>query len=294
MRPAPDRRRHVRQSGDDGLGQSCRSIRTSHRSPARGSGTPENWKGERSPSKASRSCSSNPRRPHDQRQIHPRPGRRYPGALEALEAAGHQPSEFLDRYARGDWGDLDGKDKAMNDSALIDVSHLLSADRTRQAERIWIITEARWMTAGGPRRAYSCPESIDRSSPEDGDFRFCSLDRRSKGRKALRVDDLADRSGASRGPAFQNEQPRYSSLITSNGSLPRPAHGGYHPAPRLSGGLDRRSVLQNHPLRIENPRPKTRVPVRPPRRGSPRHPGAPRTSAQAQRPSPIIETRRIW
>jgi len=76
-----------------------------------------------------------------------------PGALEALRAAGQQPAEFLARHLRGDWGNLDEEDKALNDSALIDGSRLLSAYETRLGDRIWIITEA---VGDDGRRASSC------------------------------------------------------------------------------------------------------------------------------------------
>ena len=33
-----------------------------------------------------------------------------PGALTAITAAGHTPTEFLDRHSQGDWGDLDEED----------------------------------------------------------------------------------------------------------------------------------------------------------------------------------------
>jgi hypothetical protein len=65
-----------------------------------------------------------------------------PGALKTLTFAGQKPSEFLSRHLRGDWGDLDEEDKALNDAALIDGSRLLSAHETRKGERIWVITEA--------------------------------------------------------------------------------------------------------------------------------------------------------
>jgi hypothetical protein len=72
------------------------------------------------------------------------PGRIFatPGCLEALEAAGQRPEEFLARHLAGDWGLVDDEDKALNDAALLDGSRLLSAYATRRGESIWIITEA--------------------------------------------------------------------------------------------------------------------------------------------------------
>ena len=65
-----------------------------------------------------------------------------PGALEALQAAGQQPHEFLSRHVTGDWGDLDAEDRSLNNIAVRDGSRILSAYVTRRGERLWIITEA--------------------------------------------------------------------------------------------------------------------------------------------------------
>jgi hypothetical protein len=65
-----------------------------------------------------------------------------PGALEALERAGQSPAEFLDRHARGDWGEVSTGDARLNDAAVKNGERILSAYRTKAGERIWIITEA--------------------------------------------------------------------------------------------------------------------------------------------------------
>lgn len=65
-----------------------------------------------------------------------------PGALEALAKAGQTPHELLARHLRGDWGDLDAEDAALNDEALRDGSRLLSAYVLKTGEKLWVITEA--------------------------------------------------------------------------------------------------------------------------------------------------------
>ena len=65
-----------------------------------------------------------------------------PGALQALETAGHTGSEFLVRHIQGDWGNVCGDDKQANDQALIDGERLLSAYETSKGIKLWIITEA--------------------------------------------------------------------------------------------------------------------------------------------------------
>ena len=64
-----------------------------------------------------------------------------PGALAALEAAGQSPIEFLIRHVCNDWGEVCPDDWQMNDEAIENGDRLLSAYRTSQGERIWIITE---------------------------------------------------------------------------------------------------------------------------------------------------------
>ena len=65
-----------------------------------------------------------------------------PGALQALEAAGEQPAQFLDRHASGDWGELDDEDKQENEFSVRNGFRIFSAYTTSAGEKIWIITEA--------------------------------------------------------------------------------------------------------------------------------------------------------
>jgi hypothetical protein len=65
-----------------------------------------------------------------------------PGALEALQKSVQTATEFLQRHARGDWGDVCPEDRQANDQALIDGSRILSAYRTLLGEQVWAITEA--------------------------------------------------------------------------------------------------------------------------------------------------------
>lgn len=65
-----------------------------------------------------------------------------PGAFEALEESGQTPGFFIERHAKGDWGEVDKEDWVLNDQALVDGSRLLSAYRTLKNKRLWVITEA--------------------------------------------------------------------------------------------------------------------------------------------------------
>lgn len=65
-----------------------------------------------------------------------------PGALEALEKAGQQPQEFLDRHAKGDWGEVDSQDAKENEISLQRGFRLLSSYTTNAGDRLFIITEA--------------------------------------------------------------------------------------------------------------------------------------------------------
>lgn len=65
-----------------------------------------------------------------------------PGALEAIQASGQTPADFLARHAQQDWGCVSPEDAGLNDQALVTGARVLSAYDTRQGVRLWIITEA--------------------------------------------------------------------------------------------------------------------------------------------------------
>lgn len=65
-----------------------------------------------------------------------------PGALLVLKQANQNPFEFLGRHQVGDWGELCEEDKKENEFSLKNGFRILSAYRTRNDVKIWIITEA--------------------------------------------------------------------------------------------------------------------------------------------------------
>ena len=65
-----------------------------------------------------------------------------PGALEALQESEETALPFLRRHAQGDWGEVCKEDRRANDRALVDGDRVLSAYRTAQGTRLWVITEA--------------------------------------------------------------------------------------------------------------------------------------------------------
>jgi hypothetical protein len=65
-----------------------------------------------------------------------------PGALKALEEANQNAFELLERHQAGDWGDLCEEDKDENEFSVLNGFRILSAYRTRNDVKIWIITEA--------------------------------------------------------------------------------------------------------------------------------------------------------
>jgi hypothetical protein len=64
------------------------------------------------------------------------------GALQALEASGQHPLEFLQCHANGDWGELDDEDKRENEFSVRNGFRILSAYTTNAGDKLWIITEA--------------------------------------------------------------------------------------------------------------------------------------------------------
>jgi hypothetical protein len=65
-----------------------------------------------------------------------------PGALQALAEAGQSPMDFVERHQAGDWGELGEEDRQENEYSLQHGFRILSAYRTTNNVRIWIITEA--------------------------------------------------------------------------------------------------------------------------------------------------------
>lgn len=65
-----------------------------------------------------------------------------PGALEALQDAGQDPMEFLQRHQAGDWGDLCETDKEQNEFSLRNGHRLLSAYSTKMGGKILVFTES--------------------------------------------------------------------------------------------------------------------------------------------------------
>jgi hypothetical protein len=65
-----------------------------------------------------------------------------PGALRALNDAGQEPLEFIQRHVTGDWGEVTEEDKQENDFSVAHGFRILSAYRTAKGEKIWLITEA--------------------------------------------------------------------------------------------------------------------------------------------------------
>jgi hypothetical protein len=65
-----------------------------------------------------------------------------PGALRALEEANQNPFEFLARHQAGDWGEICEQDKRENEFSVLNGFRILSAYRTRNDVKIWVITEA--------------------------------------------------------------------------------------------------------------------------------------------------------
>jgi hypothetical protein len=64
-----------------------------------------------------------------------------PGALEALEASGQEPSFFLDKHVSGDWGSVDADDARANDAAVKTGERILSIFKTLLGVEVWVMTD---------------------------------------------------------------------------------------------------------------------------------------------------------
>lgn len=64
------------------------------------------------------------------------------GAREALEESNQQPHEFISKHQTGNWGDLCEADKKENELSLKKGFRILSAYKTSENVKLWIITES--------------------------------------------------------------------------------------------------------------------------------------------------------
>lgn len=64
-----------------------------------------------------------------------------PGARDAMLSAGQSPAVYVERHARGDWGDMDADDQRANARALDRGERIFSAYNLPDGTRLWIITE---------------------------------------------------------------------------------------------------------------------------------------------------------
>lgn len=60
----------------------------------------------------------------------------------ALEVAGDQAQEFIDRHVRGSWEGCPEEDRKSNHLAVLYGARILSAHTTAAHQTVWIITEA--------------------------------------------------------------------------------------------------------------------------------------------------------
>ena len=66
-----------------------------------------------------------------------------PGAVEAMREANANAAHYINRHAKGDWGDLCAEDKALNDCAIANGNRIFSAYVLSGTKvKLWIITEA--------------------------------------------------------------------------------------------------------------------------------------------------------
>jgi hypothetical protein len=82
------------------------------------------------------------RQPSEPPRFHPGRMVYTPGALRLVRGDAAILYRYICRHVRGDWGDLDPEDKAVNERALKTGGRLLSAYTLPGNHRIWVITEA--------------------------------------------------------------------------------------------------------------------------------------------------------
>tara|TARA_R110001599_G_scaffold56410_5_gene156054 strand:+ start:6909 stop:7202 length:294 start_codon:yes stop_codon:yes gene_type:complete len=63
------------------------------------------------------------------------------GVNDLIQRGVINPAPYLQRHLNGDWGDLCGDDKQLNDEALTSEGRLMSSYDVGPDIRLWIITE---------------------------------------------------------------------------------------------------------------------------------------------------------
>lgn len=64
-----------------------------------------------------------------------------PGALEAIQAAGDNPADYLSRHVTGDWGDVCEEDAEENNLSVKNDLRIFSVYHLSDGTKIWVITE---------------------------------------------------------------------------------------------------------------------------------------------------------
>jgi hypothetical protein len=64
------------------------------------------------------------------------------GAVKAMQRCLQTPYEFLKPHVRGNWGVVPPEDWERNTLALVEGYRLISAYRTNDGTKLWVITEA--------------------------------------------------------------------------------------------------------------------------------------------------------
>lgn len=64
------------------------------------------------------------------------------GALNAINESDEDAADFLERHAHGDWGSVFDEDRNENDKALTTGLRIVSAHRTGNGIKMWIVTDA--------------------------------------------------------------------------------------------------------------------------------------------------------
>lgn len=69
-------------------------------------------------------------------------------ALDAIRDSGELPEDYLNRHVFGDWGMIFDEQRAQNQQALASGGKIVSAYRTGNGVKIWVITESDGQSAG--------------------------------------------------------------------------------------------------------------------------------------------------
>lgn len=80
-----------------------------------------------------------------------------PAAMEAIHGSGEEPIDYLSSHVQGDWGHVFDEDREGNHQAIMTGERIISAYRTGNGVKIWVLTEEANLAGDRPETTILLP-----------------------------------------------------------------------------------------------------------------------------------------